>query len=355
MATVICAYSGLTYKCEHFPVTINNREEAHPIFILPQHRLLAYTSKWSAGELTTTDSYLLFLALMNSTSLIEWRTSVAYRKGITDALVASNMEALIRIIGKINLINHPKFVLPSFAITRDTCTLDNVQYWIEAWHDSFMEFMRGYREQTEQEKIMRREYALERMIKSTQLKNAIKYSKALAEWAALVGQFPTFAILHPLNKNPVGIDEYWKEIIIACIREEKIFQYPSDDVDELITHCEDHIPHGSISAASLMDLLRTGKKSQSSYMCLNEFDVLAYKNGTLRSEDVVETTNKIALIQSAPQAAPIRTDYASEIEFVRAKMKWKMKQKYGDMSAIHLNMETTTVKTPDSVRKFEDI
>lgn len=332
MATITCAYSGITFKCEHFPVSLTNQECHHPVFLLEQHRLLSYANKWSAGELTPTDSYLLFLALMNSTSLIEWRHPAVYRKALTDSLVAANMEGLLRIIGKINVINHPKFALPSFAITRDTCTLENVQYWIAAWHEAFIDFMKGYKEQTEQERIIRREYALERMIKSTQLKNAKKYAIALANWAELAGKFPTFQIIHPLTHAPTTLNEYWKEIITACIREEKIFQYPSTDVDELITHCEDNIPHGSISAASLMDLLRAGKKSQSSYLCLNDLDIAAFKNGTLASEDVVETTNKIAMIQNAPLTEPKRSDYKSEIEFVRAKARYRMKKQYGDVT-----------------------
>lgn len=334
MATITCAYSGIIFRCDHFPMTLSDRETNHPVFLLPQHKLLSYASKWAANELTTTDSYLLFLALMDSTSLVEWRTSVHHIPGITDSLVASNMESLIRIIGKINLIHHPRFVLPSFAVTRDTCNLDNVQYWIEAWHDSFLEFMKGYREQTAQEKILRREYALERMIRSTQLKNAKKYAIVLADWAEMVGQFPSFVMAHPITSNPVTLNNYWKEIIIACIREEKIFQYPTADVQELITHCEDMIPHGSISAASLMDLLRVGLKSQSSYLCLSDFDVTAYRNGTLSKEDVVETTNKLAMIQKAPLNNPVRTDYASELEFVRAKARWRMKQQYGDVGTV---------------------
>jgi len=331
MATIKCAYSGIVFKCEHFPMNLHNDETNHPIFLLPQHKLLSYTSKWSAGELTSIDSYLLFLALMDSTSLVEWRHPAHYQPGITDSLVAGNMEQLIRIIGKVNLIHHPKFVLPSFAVTRDTCTLDNVRYWIEAWHESFMEFMRGYKEQTEQERIRRREYALERMVKSTHLKNATKYATALASWAELAGNFPQFPIIHPLNKNPITLADYWKEIIGACVREEKIFQYPTNDVNELITHCEENIPHGSISAASLMDLLRTGRDSQSSYLCLSDLDVEAFKAGTLNKEDVVETSNKIAMIQSAPLTEPKRSDYSSEIEYVRAKMKWRMKEKYGEV------------------------
>jgi hypothetical protein len=209
--------------------------------------------------------------------------------------------------------------------------------------------MRGYKEATEQERITRREYALERMIKTTQIKNATKYAKVLSAWAELAGNFPTFAMIHPLTRNPVQLNTYWSEIIQACIREEKIFQYPTTDVEELITHCEENIPHGSISAASLMDLLRAGRSSQSSYLCLSDLDVAAYRNGTLKTEDVVETTNKIAMIQSAPEHAPVRTDYASEIEFVRAKMKYRMKTKYGTIDTVALNVTTSTTS------KCEDI
>lgn len=353
MASIICAYSGLKFKCEHFPMHLNNREAIHPVFLLPQHKLLAYSSKWAAGELTNTDSYLLFLALMNSTELIEWRVNSVYREHQTDTLVATNMEALLKIIGKINVIHHPAFALPSFAITKDTCSLDNIHHWLAAWHEAFLDFMKGYKEQTEQEKIVRREYALERMIKSTQLKNQKHYAIVLANWAELAGKFPATLTIHPISKKHVPLADYWKEIIVACVREEKIFQYPSEDVAELITHCEDLIPHGSISAASLMDLLRSGKESQSSYLCLNDFDIAAYKQGTLNAEDITETTNKISMIQNAPLTQPVRHEFSSEIEFVRAKARWRMKQKYGDIALdTSVNVSLATI-TPD--RREENI
>lgn len=354
MATITCAYSGLIFKCDHFPMSLSNYETSHPIFLLPQHKLLSYTSKWASGELGTTDSYLLFLALLNSTSLLEWRTSIAYKQYQTDTIIATNMESLLRIIGKINLIHHPKFALPSFAITKETRGLDNISHWINAWQDSFLEFMKGHKEQTEQEKLIRREYALERMIKSTQLKNAKSYAQVLANWAELVGQFPTSMMLHPINKNPVTLNNYWKEIIIACIKEEKIFQYPEKDVTELLEHCEETIPHGSISAASLMDLLRVGKKSQSSYLCLTDFDITAYKAGTLSTEDVVETANKISMIQSAPLEAPIKSNYKTELDFIRAKAKYRMKQKYGDISIESLTVSTSVSGRDSSYTRKED-
>ena len=316
-----CPKSGLQYSTQHFSGAAS---QDHPVFTLEQHKLLAHTAKWAAGELPPTDSYLLFLALLDSTQLIIWRTSTIQQ----DDIIASNMEALIRVIGKINLIHHPAFVLPRFVVSLDTASLGNVHHWIQAWEGSYEEFMNGYRNATEQERIKRREYALERMIKSTQLRNTDKYARALAVWAATAGHFPTFLTQHPITQHPVALAEYWKEIITHCTKENKIYLYPDTDIQELLEHCEEHIPHGSIYAHSLMDLLRSGKKKQIEFLSLPDFDFDSYKAGLTPQEHMVESANKAALIESAPLNEPCRQDYASEFEFTKAKMKWMMKIKY---------------------------
>lgn len=316
-----CTKSGLLLSVSYFPGTV---QSTHPIFSMEQHKLLSYASKWSAGELTTQDSYLLFLALLDSTSLIHWRTPAIQN----DAAVARNMESLFQCIGHINLIHHPSFVLPNFVISSETADLDNVHYWIEAWNSSYQDFLNGYRTATEYERLKRREYALERMIKSTQLRNSAKYAQALAVWAAVAGSFPEFTILHPINQHPVTCSEYWQEIIRHCVKESRIYLYPDKDIDELILHCEEEIPHGSIHAHALMDLLRTGKKYQSGYLQLPDFDFDAYKAGLSSGENEVESANKAALIETAPTTPPRREDYSNELEYVRAKMKYKMRLKY---------------------------
>ena len=316
-----CTKSGLQLTVSYFPGTTH---ATHPVFGLEQHKLLSYAGKWSAGELTTQDSYLLFLALLDSTSLLHWRCPATQN----DAAVATNMEALFKCVGHINLIHHPSFVLPNFVISPETASLDNVHYWIEAWNSSYQDFMNGYRTASEYEKLKRREYALERMIKSTQLRNNAKYATALAVWAALAGSFPEFTMIHPLTSQPVTCSDYWQDIIKHCVKESRIHLYPDKDIDELILHCEENIPHGSIHAHALMDLLRTGRKYHDTFLKLPDFDFDAYKAGLSSSDNEVENANKAALIETAPTEAPQRQHYSSELEYVRAKMKYKMRLKY---------------------------
>ena len=59
-----CAYSNLQLNVDYFPGFISTTETIHPIFHIPQKKLLSYLGKWSSGELTETDSYLLFLAIL---------------------------------------------------------------------------------------------------------------------------------------------------------------------------------------------------------------------------------------------------------------------------------------------------
>ena len=51
---ILCSMSGLEFDCDHFPGTFYAKELNHPIFYLPQKRLLTYTGKWAGGELTKT-------------------------------------------------------------------------------------------------------------------------------------------------------------------------------------------------------------------------------------------------------------------------------------------------------------
>mgnify|MGYP000735790344 CR=1 FL=1 len=56
MAKILCAYSGIEFSCEHFPITLHARESYHPIFNVPQKKLLSYLGKWAGNELTPTDN-----------------------------------------------------------------------------------------------------------------------------------------------------------------------------------------------------------------------------------------------------------------------------------------------------------
>jgi hypothetical protein len=320
--------SGLEFDCDHFPGTFYSKELNHPIFYIPQKRLLSYTGKWAAGELTKTDAYLLFLAILNSSEQVTFRVPV-FRTPMTDSIVASNMEYLIRTVIKLNTIRTPGSHFPSFVISPDTKNLANVRYWIELWDKSYKDFQDGYRSAHDSSKLIKREAALQRMIKNPH-KKLREYAYQIADWAIIAGDFPKFEIINPFSskKTKIALAEYWKEIIIRCTRDEQLFSIPDNDLEELLNHCNDNIPIGSIYSNALFKALRHGLAKKKNFLGLGDYD-LKSKFAFIDDPKDVETANMRALIDSAPTELPRPEQYPTHFAYMKAKMRWDMSKKFG--------------------------
>lgn len=337
MAKILCAFSGLLLEVSHFPIHLSERECSHPIFCIPQKKLLSYARKWSAQELTTTDSYLLFLALLKSTDHIVFRSAVTITPE-TDALVAQNMHSLIGIIGKMNTIVHPGFSLPKFVVSTDTTTLENVGNWLKAWRGCLEDFASGFREYNASRALLNREAALERLIKNP-TKSTESYSKTLATWAAIAGSFPTYVITTETGSH-VPMSEYWIDIIQRCCKNVTLANVPSVDLNDLIEHCEEHIPHGSIYAAKLMQVLRNAVEVQKNFLGTGAFSFSILQGGDSKKEvmggdskgvgsiENVEYTNVLNLISTAPETCPTPGDFKSKFEYLKAVTRYEMAERY---------------------------
>ena len=69
MAKILCSKSGILFQCEHMPLGLNSQEYHHPLLSVPQKKLLSLSKEWTANRLTATESYLLYLSLLNYTDL----------------------------------------------------------------------------------------------------------------------------------------------------------------------------------------------------------------------------------------------------------------------------------------------
>ena len=333
MGRILCSYSGILFECQHMPMSLSAREYYHPMFSLHKKKLLTLSKDWASNRLTPTESYLLYLSLLHSTDLIEWRSPARFHDKSMQ-IISNNMEHLIQIIGKIDVIKHPSFTLPRFAISYDTADLSNSFYWIQAWVHNYNEFMEGFlesqRREEVKEKLDRREHSLERMIKSAYTNPQAKANN-LAHWAMLAGNFPDWDTPHPFTKTIISIAEYWQQIIKACANEESIWRYPKADIEELIAHCEDNIVHGNIFAHDLMKLLRDGLKKHQDYTGFGDVDLAGKQTSfkLLSAGETTEEANMFAAISSAPESEPKRHQYPTTGSYLRAKLNWDMKQKYG--------------------------
>lgn len=328
MAKLTCSKSGITFNCEHMPLAFG-ASISHPLFHTPQKKLISLAGVWSAGKLSDTESYLLYLALLDSTSLIHWR-SPATLTPATSSVIASNMESLLRIISKINLIHHPSFTLPSFAISQDTSTLSNSGHWIQSWVQNYHEWYDSYLDSHAREELKQRldhrEEVLQRLIKSSV--PVEEYAKVLAEWAAVAGNFPTHTTPHFKSGQPIELREYWKHIIRCAGNEDKIWQFPRADIVELIEHCEDTITHGNIYAHTLMRYLRAGLKKFDDYCGFGDWDIAGKPTEFTIVPPGSSTydTNMVAIRMTAPATEPKISQYPTRFEWLKAYTKWKVSQ-----------------------------
>jgi hypothetical protein len=331
---ILCSLSGIEFQCEHFPAYLSSREVSHPIFSLPQKKLISYLGKWAAGELTPTDSYLLFLATLNSSSLVEFRVPAA-RNPETDAIIAQNMEALAKAVTKLNTVTNPAIVFPRYVISPETKFLQNVKHWIENWEEAFQDFQDGYSKEYDSRKLMTREAALERLIKNPHLPLSA-YASKLADWAAVAGNFPTYTTISPFSPIKISMADYWKEIIQKCSKEESLFSVPAIDVQDLLDHCETNISIGSIYSNALFKVLRHAIERQKNFLFLGDSDLTRGKYRILSSEDTTESANIKAMIDSAPDHEPKIEEYPNKLAFLKAKLRWQMAKTYkGENDAIN--------------------
>ena len=329
MAKILCSISGLEFSCEHFPISLSQREYHHPIFSVPPKRLYKYIQKFHACELTEIDSYLLFLAYLKSTDLVEFRCA-ARRTSLTSSIVSANMDRLLTVISQINEIKHPSLSLVRTVVSKDTCDLGNVKYWIDLWDQNISDFKSGLKDREVLEDINKKANGLERLIKNPAI-SPKKYSHLLAEWASVAASFPTFTII--LNGTESTCAEYWKIIIQACYDNTSIIQIPPADLQELIDHVHEYIDisAGSIQSHHLFKCLDAGKEKLQSFFGLGDYQYLSSDTPAFRILDAntsVEDANIQILIDTAPSSEPKRNEYQSEFAFMKAKFKWEVAQKY---------------------------
>lgn len=327
MANLTCAKSGVLFSCEHMPIQLNSREFAHPMFSVSKKKLIGIASTWAAGRLSPTENYLLYLSLLDSTELIEWRSPARYTSK-SPQIIANNMESLIHIIGKIDVISHPSFALPRFAITSDTCDMGNSYHWIQSWIENYNDWIEGYKHSSSEERtrLEIRENALQKLIKTPGSESTEALANVLAEWAALAGDFPVYQTPHHISRKLIPLSDYWKLVIRACVNEEKIWQFPRGDIAELIDHCEDNIVMGNINSHALMKLLRTGLRKYDDYLGFGDVDLGGATTSfrIMDSSNSAEDANIQALTMTASETEPRIHQYPSKFSWLKAHSKWAL-------------------------------
>lgn len=328
---ILCAISGLQFTCEHFPYTLEARETTHPVFKIPQKKLLSMAAKWSQGQFTPTDSYLYFLALLNSSDLVHWRCAVR-RTHFTHSIVAQNMESLISALIRLNTVKNPEEIFPSFVVSHDQNNLSNVSAWLKSWETAYTELKAGYVSAYDSTRLLKREIALSKMI-SQSSQSPEKRAQSIAAWAAVAADFPTGTMDSPFQKGiKTSISDYWKLLIIRCIRNDNIFGLNLKDLEELYDHCIEFISVGPAHSALLFQSLRRTIERQKDLMELRLPEVsrtTGVPYSFVKEGASAEESNLLILCNNAPKEEPKESDYPSSFKFLQAKLRWEQAIKAG--------------------------
>jgi hypothetical protein len=236
------------------------------------------------------------------------------------------MLPLMDILEWLHTIHHPRLSMPHMAISEDTAELPNVDQWIKSWNQARADFEDGYVALTRAQLLLRKEDTLERVIKS-QATDVSKYAGILADWAVLAADVPD--TVRDYDGNLVDTAAYWRSLLVTCAKSEShIWRLPIEDLEDMLTHLEDHMDAGTIYGHAVLKLVRNGIATHRNYL---GFTMLGSAEGCptvgiLAQSDAEYQYSKI-LAADAPLTEPRITDYPNKIAYLQASIKWKQAQK----------------------------
>lgn len=325
---VICPFSGVEHKTTLFGK--HQSTHPHPIFsVSPRELVDNYAQEWASLRFTEKERRLLFVALLRSTSLVEFRSIPAP----TDATIQLMMEPLLRTTNwVIELAPVVQKFLPRFVVSRDTDRLTNLSVWLRSWEDAKQSWYEGKAQRAEKDKLLAQEQTLEKLIKSAS-KSSENYASQLADWA--------------LAAAPVAapVASYWKKLF--KLKGFEVYNIRPVDLEELVEHMEAYIPHGSIYAHAVLKHVRHLRDKNKKGLTA-ELGLLHGTDVFELIEDDIQTHNiQIAVARAPvnePREAEIGTVYPNRVAYLRAKSAFNLARMQEDKQQAAVNEHKQAIK-----------
>lgn len=318
MARVTCAISGIRFDCSYFEhLNIPHTEGfVHPIFATSHKQLHYLYTAHCKGQLTSNDSYLLFMAFLHSSNKIKWLHPAACNPNElhTKQLIENNLAQLVAVLEKTAVIRHPHFVQPSFNVTYENCALDQIKNWIKAWDNNIRDFYTGKIDDRTRNELQLVENRLSKLILSGE--DPKTFSHVVANWADKAASFP-----------PELADSY-KEVISSCFSINKMFNTPLPLLKEIKDYCECNIEVGSIHFHTLSQVLNEGISRHIDYLGGSSlalgYTLLTPTTGANAGAELKNSAELVTLAAKAPSNEPIAADYPTSLAFLRARLAYRV-------------------------------
>lgn len=312
---VFCRYSGVEFEVQGTFKHLHSTN-FHPIFTLPLKELLTLSTDWFDGKTSKEENYLLFLALLRNTDLIDWKVPV---HNMSYSTVQKYMEAMLKTATWVDAIgskhvNRKHYIvdpitevlielpLPRWIINHTTNNLENVGVWLETWNNTKYEWMEHSKQRELRNSIVAREQLLLKQIQ-LHFDNTENYSNRLANWAMDAANVPMeWRAAWTRLFNLKGLSVY----------AEKPF-----NLDRLLEHMEDELPVTDSTTFSfyvlkhVRKLVAQNKKGIGSELGFDDIKIV--------DENSIENKNRKIVAASAPLVEPVEKDYSNKFLYLKAK------------------------------------
>lgn len=223
----ICPRSGNYWRTSNFRFGLTGPVTAmHPIFSASRSQLLALSDKLLEDQLEESEAKLVFLALLNSTEMVEWKAQA--KISITDVMMHS--EGLLRFVAWFDNTWRVRLRLPKLVINDQTSKLKDIGNWLNTWYESKKDYQDRIlsrltleQEWEEQEAQQQREAKVLQVINSS-AQRKVQHIGVMAAWALKA------------SKAPEALVPYWTELFKS--RAPEIFKLRHGDLEELQDHME---------------------------------------------------------------------------------------------------------------------
>lgn len=357
-----CPLSGVRHETPSFgSLSFPLISTPHPIFAAQTGKIIGkLLPAFESGALSFEESHLFGTFLISKLPVDTWGFPLLDfgNEFHWTQLWATHIQELCGIVLRLEG-KKPKNLL-SFAITETESPLSNLKEWIQSAHYSINEFYSPITSEAQKRnKEFRANLGDEQFSSEEQCNRVIekglrgsllsprekdKFPELVANWAAKVGDFPNSFFRNELGTRQT-VKEFWKGIIRNAFMlgdsgkgyaniltsEVKIA-----DLEELIEHCAENIPHSTLQSKALYEQL--GKLRD----VIQEF-----RGGTsprnlsievLSPEGISSFLNEVSHLplihtkENTDPDMPRKEDYPTLSSFLKAKMAYNSKVRNEDES-----------------------
>lgn len=311
---IICTKTSIEFTAEGFR-TLSPVAAEHPLFSAPFSTLLELTVKWRKRELSEGESRVLFVALLNSSGKLVWKTAAIPPPEV----VEKYMDYLLTTMNWKNAIgSRLDKDLPEIYITHSTQYLTDVGTWLSVWNNRQKEETTAAHLQSVRTTIAVAQEKLLKLLNNGREGDPL-YLKHLYKWFSIAANVPK------------GIVEEWQELFL--MERPAIWGSSIADWEEMVEHCEEHlftsVPNTSSITSYAMATYR--------HICKQKRDCEEGVLGAIGASPLIpysiiekrkEEASSSALLSdtSIEEEKPQKESYSSFSEWLRAMSRWKLRE-----------------------------